>query len=219
MNRITILFSVLVFSFVSMNTAFAGDGRCRQMYQKALEGAKKDPQCGKDAINVFSSLEKQLRICKLHRDKIRSCNLAKRSKAAACRGQKRSCKTVCRDKRKACKRSCTKGQKNCVKACPRGRKGKACRRSCNQCVRGCNRYKRSCKKVCRGVSRACLMAARKEAHACRSHARTLAQFKQCQSARSVTAKATGRLFGCGWKHYKGAVMCSVSSILSSLKKK
>lgn len=215
LRSVALLFCLSLFA----PSAFAANGRCKELYRQGTEGIKKDPKCGKDFANIAAKIGAQLRACRNHRDNLKRCNMAKRHVARACRGQKRTCKRVCRGGKKACKRRCTRGQRNCQKACPRGRRGKNCRRACRRCVKRCNRSKRKCKRVCTKVSRRCLQATRRKAHTCRSEARTKQAFKVCQNARALTAKAGGRLFGCAWKHYNRAVMCSVNDIISSLGKK
>lgn len=221
MKKLLTLTSTLFFAFAAfaISAQASDEVKCKQLYQKGTDGIKKDTKCKNDAMNVFKKLQSQLRTCRAHRNNIKNCNRAKRKQARACRGQKRSCKKVCRGGKKQCVNSCRRGKKTCVKACPRGRRGKNCRKSCKRCVRGCRKAKRSCKKVCRGVSRGCLGAARSTARACRNNARSLQAFAVCRNARSLTAKATGRIFSCGWKHYGRAVICSAGSIVRSLQQK
>ncbi|MCB9639706.1 MAG: hypothetical protein H6727_12505 [Myxococcales bacterium] len=195
--------------------AFAGDGACNQMYTKAGESIKKDPQCKNDAYNVIAKIAQQRQICRNHRDNLKKCNMAKRHESSTCRGQKRTCKTECRDDKKACIHKCARGKKMpfaCKKACPNGTRGKSCRKACESCVKGCNRFKRTCKKVCREVSRPCQQAARRKAHDCRTETRTRQEFKVCQDARALSRKAWGALAKCGLKHYGQALMCSVGSV-------
>jgi hypothetical protein len=112
-----LLVAGVVFLLGSLHQAHASV--CFTAFKKAAAKCAADPKCQKAAAELLIAFNKQVKLCKEHRQNLKLCRQTRQSARKSCNEEKRAAKRDCKKLKGSAKRQCNKEATNTKKACQR----------------------------------------------------------------------------------------------------
>jgi len=195
MKKFALVSFIMIASFLSVNTVYAG--ACKDAWKAAKANLKKDKKCVQYAGKIAVAYGEQLEKCGEFRRYLKDCSLAHRDKVRICKKTKRAARECTKLARQQCKHLRGKKRTQCFKA-----KNKSCKAK--------RREFRDCRRASSRVKRQCVSSARQ----------TDIFINSCKPARLKTRKAVGTTLKCVGKHYGKAIgICVLEGIKKIFSKK